>query len=377
MLDKILNFIDKIDADPIKIDQQYCTRLQSPKSNCTSCYDFCPQEAIQMANEELSISFSRCINCGLCVNSCPNQVFTLEMNSDLNIINEFQANSNSNFKISCQEAKKGNGAHVKCLGRISVNLLLKLLLVGADSIWLQPGDCSNCELKKGRSLIEEAAENCNSLLKNYSEQPRVFLSTTKPNLNLAEFQLRLAEVQDEEEINRQGVGRREFINKVREESINSLIDLISFGDEKETEEEIEEKINPNRQELITLVEKLEKEAQVIDKTSSQSLFWQINIKQNCNFCGACVMLCPNHALDLIEKKDENNEGKRIIVENKLCSNCKLCQEVCFKEQIAIIENRDYDLKAKTAYQGKKIECIDCNKSFYAINKNKEICSFCE
>lgn len=47
-------------------------------------------------------------------------------------------------------------------------------------------------------------------------------------------------------------------------------------------------------------------------------------KEDCNGCGACVMICPKEAIDYIRIDDFNYP--RINIEK--CINCRLCQKVC-------------------------------------------------
>jgi len=55
---------------------------------------------------------------------------------------------------------------------------------------------------------------------------------------------------------------------------------------------------------------------------------QIN-KENCDFCGACVAVCPEDCIELAEKDIE-------IIEPK-CTDCKLCIYVCPIEVMSYVE----------------------------------------
>jgi dihydromethanopterin reductase (acceptor) len=43
-------------------------------------------------------------------------------------------------------------------------------------------------------------------------------------------------------------------------------------------------------------------------------------KEKCNGCGACVEVCPQKAIDLIEEK--------AVINRRLCRECGNCLEVC-------------------------------------------------
>ncbi|MBN2381275.1 4Fe-4S binding protein [bacterium] len=52
-----------------EIDREKCT-------NCGSCLDSCPVDAITM-DDRVVINIDECIGCGSCVVSCPNQAIAL------------------------------------------------------------------------------------------------------------------------------------------------------------------------------------------------------------------------------------------------------------------------------------------------------------
>ncbi len=56
----------------------------------------------------------------------------------------------------------------------------------------------------------------------------------------------------------------------------------------------------------------------------------INIKENsCDFCGACVAICPPDCIELYEAD--------IIIVHEKCTNCKLCVWVCPIEVLEYVE----------------------------------------
>lgn len=46
---------------------------------------------------------------------------------------------------------------------------------------------------------------------------------------------------------------------------------------------------------------------------------EVNI-DDCDFCGACVAVCPEDCIELFEKD--------IDINHKICTNCKLCVYIC-------------------------------------------------
>ena len=59
-----------------------------------------------------------------------------------------------------------------------------------------------------------------------------------------------------------------------------------------------------------------------------------NNQHNCNGCGICELNCPNGAIEIIAKKEPNEEGKLIRAIDKhiyhlsMCTFCELCIKSC-------------------------------------------------
>ena len=67
----------------------------------------------------------------------------------------------------------------------------------------------------------------------------------------------------------------------------------------------------------------------IDLTYIIPLFWliMINIRENmCDYCGACVTVCP---VDCIEVRESS-----IMIDHPVCIDCDLCVIICPIEVLA-------------------------------------------
>ncbi len=53
-------------------------------------------------------------------------------------------------------------------------------------------------------------------------------------------------------------------------------------------------------------------------------------KDECDFCGACVAVCPVDCIELLEKDIE--------IDLKICIECKLCIYVCPVEAMSHVEH---------------------------------------
>lgn len=53
-----------------------CLKLQSPKSNCMKCSQYCPEQAINIIGPDVKIDSESCTKCGQCVPACPVQAIS-------------------------------------------------------------------------------------------------------------------------------------------------------------------------------------------------------------------------------------------------------------------------------------------------------------
>lgn len=54
-------------------------------------------------------------------------------------------------------------------------------------------------------------------------------------------------------------------------------------------------------------------------------------RYRCGYCGACVSVCPNDAIDLVETFIE--------IDDK-CANCGICTKVCPMGALELVEDEE-------------------------------------
>jgi formate hydrogenlyase subunit 6/NADH:ubiquinone oxidoreductase subunit I len=71
---------------------------------------------------------------------------------------------------------------------------------------------------------------------------------------------------------------------------------------------------------------------------AQGRLWaQFELKEGCTGCQMCAFFCPTGALSKIEEDGKAGVTFRI----SHCTNCRLCQDICYKEVVAL--SSDFDL----------------------------------
>jgi formate hydrogenlyase subunit 6/NADH:ubiquinone oxidoreductase subunit I len=61
------------------------------------------------------------------------------------------------------------------------------------------------------------------------------------------------------------------------------------------------------------------------------LWAQFSVTEKCNGCQICAFFCPTGALTKIEQKDQVG----VAFKTSLCSDCKLCQEICYRDAVRL------------------------------------------
>lgn len=45
---------------------------------CLNCYDYCPENVIDLKNEQIEINYEYCKGCGICYRICPTEAIIME-----------------------------------------------------------------------------------------------------------------------------------------------------------------------------------------------------------------------------------------------------------------------------------------------------------
>ena len=322
-----------------RTDSGFCKRVRYRKSNCRSCLDICPENAISL-DPGPTIN-NGCTNCGLCQNACPTEVFQSELYSDPFLLNQAKAfwvsdrHRRQCGKIKlfahCQRAhaQDANSLQLSCLGRITPNIILGASLLGFDEFVLTRGNCSQCRLHAGQKLLINSITACRILLKG---------------AGLGRFKINIEQSEKKKEA---AISRREIFSKLY---VNAKHRAVSFSNHKEKairekmaglrEGKANKRPSPARQLMHKLLIQKGLENEVVVKHRPAFPWAKIKIaEKNCSACGICTALCPTGA---VSKKLEN---ARLLLcfNNTLCNNCSLCRTGCpqnaldFEEEFSLTD----------------------------------------
>jgi 2-oxoglutarate ferredoxin oxidoreductase subunit delta len=71
------------------------------------------------------------------------------------------------------------------------------------------------------------------------------------------------------------------------------------------------------------------------------------IKDRCKGCGFCVECCPKQMLKISEEFNEKGYHYPVIIDEKACINCKICEDICPEFAIFSIGKEEKDRRPKT------------------------------
>ena len=317
----------------ITVFSGYCKRVRFRKSNCRTCLDVCPENAISL-HPGPTIN-SGCSDCGLCQNACPTEVFQNELSTDRHLLNQARSflgkdqppGERKRLFIHCHLAESQNNGSllVPCLGRITENIILGAAVSGFDEVKLTKGTCSGCRMKEGEELLTYAITTS-----------RVFLE----RLGLGRFSISVEE-REKKKGKEEVLSRRDIFSKTSKKVKDKATSFL-YHKEKAIRENVQEilgnkretgngKRRSPRREFLRKLLKTKEESDVIVAQNKQEFPWkkmEIDEKR-CSACGTCQALCPTGA---ISKKWE--QGRQLAWFNSSsCTNCLLCKEACPEQAI--------------------------------------------
>jgi ferredoxin len=339
----LFNWVNVIEQKmtSLNVEPNLCTHLISPKSSCRSCVEHCPTKSISFSNKQIEID-ENCLECGICSTVCPTNALLLNRPPLKQVISELfhQCEQNEKVYLHCEKMpvsdKNVVSVSVPCLGMIPreawVSILNKCQIL---TLYHTDSGCTSCEITTGETVwkkeLDAGEKMAGSAMKitsdiTHSAKPksfdidrRAFLSSffneIKATNKLAFKEL----IGNSEVLSYQEKRQENTLSKVKRELDEVSLHLY----EKMTNESALPYMNKRALFLAHL-----KEKETLQKQKDIRL---PTITDDCNFCGACTILCPTDAL----KIDTENNQVSITLNPATCVDCSLCEDICFTNSIQL------------------------------------------
>ncbi len=338
-LGKIADALSRLESHAISVHARQCVRLRHRKATCSRCADACPTHAISW-DGSLDIALDKCSGCGLCAAVCPSGALEaiVPTHEKLGELIETRVKEPAPIAFACPRylGKEGDRTHtisVSCVGRLDESLLIHAVAAGAKSVWLADGVCAECPTKIGQAIAAQSVQTANKLLQAWNVRPRIELISDLP----AETQTPIHEIAPAG-----SMSRREFFKRLApKKSAGQATQASSVAsdthapgkpgpaDADEPKKGAPPIRLPRKQRmLLSALQRLGKPA----VTEIESSLWaQFAFQESCTGCQMCAFFCPTGALTKIEQEGQVGVAFRLAY----CTNCGLCQAVCYRNAVTL------------------------------------------
>lgn len=213
--------------------------------------------------------------------------------------------------------------------------------------------CENCQVKGGKDILKAELQKIEAL----NDKKLKFLSSLKENNNNGG---ELEKLQYDKE-------KRQFLGSIFKSfaKIPETIVTTVIGFETEREGE---NINSSDEKLSERKELLLKSIAIDPNLKEKIMISLPHIKEGCQFCKVCSILCPQKAL--IQQEEGN--GCKITLDKKLCNGCQLCVDVCYHKAIELkLSNiKELDGAVFVLAEGYEFICSECGMPYKSSVEDK-------
>lgn len=356
------------------MESSLCVKVRWRRAECDRCLAACPTQGIRIGQ---TVQVENCVLCGLCMVQCPTGVFTLQENSDGGILLTAQklVARWASLVFSCERSprsitRRPDRVAVRCAGRVSPELLVAALSLGAQVayLYLDPAVCAHCWGERAEQAAKTAALKAQAILAACGSEHKVVL-TRRPPPPLPWRGARgpaAAGGVDE--------GKRALLKAVKGISAKTILKAVLDASGREKDFTWTHSL-PQRRRL--LLEALARLCPAGAPAPDMTLPWAgLNLVGGCTFCGACVPLCPSGALEVEER---NGEG-RLWFYPARCTSCGLCLTCCPEGALSYGPNPElkYFLNGERQLLGAATarRCAVCGRSYLCTDPAQNYCATC-
>ena len=313
-----------VEGRQASIEAGVCVHARIESATCQACVAVCPQRALHLDDEGLTLDTACCDGCGLCVAACPTAAIAAPRGEPIQQL----VSRRRVLLAACEHAlpEAGEG-RMTCLHAVSVSDLLRHWQRG-EHVWLVlTADCAACPRGRGEGF-KTRVERINTLLQTRGEPPiQVKAITTAQWQHLRQGQSQVRH------------DRRSFIGRLLQRPVGAITG------QSPTEESRTDRQPPG-----------------LYLTGQGSLPWAIRIDPKaCVACHACCRVCPTEALRL-ELDTTAGTAARYRLLHECCTGCGICSDVCNFQAIRLLpwsRPEQEDLPLRT------FRCKACGADCYA------------
>lgn len=362
------------EIDEITVDTQRCLNARHFKQECRHCALGCPLNAITLTNGTPTIIRESCLNCGICFQLCPAEVFFSPYWSERNLTEAFLQASKA-FVLVCSQndaISSETSSFFKigiCLAGLSPGALVEL--ANHNLCVLDLSNCSECPFGSAQQLIVHHVEYANNILRYWDANQNIKIS-------IEPIALEGAVKQQKKYSSAENKNRNKAKIKWKNISANFIAQrakLFSMSGSPMAESplpfRLPKKHIPSWK--SNLKQFWETHPQDDNPPRKSSLWPILRIDgEKCLACGACMQFCPTGAIIHSFKED--------VFETSYCAgiclDCDICALSCPNK--ALRHSTDYledPFKPRIIFSKKALPCLVCGAPVVGSSK-EQICTWC-
>jgi MinD superfamily P-loop ATPase len=386
-----LNLISSIDRtandepSPVNFQASRCLHSIDKYSNCESCLEVCPAEAI-LPGKPPEWEPARCEHCFACLTVCPTQAFSGD--STFAGIRNSPGEDELKDLLACavrleqrtialvcrrnpnldQQAPETDVSlqFQGCLAGISAGMYLSLLATGSDKVYIRMDACQSCPWKSLKSQV----------INQVSVAERLLSATGRPgSLKIVEWdQLQARNHTPVWDTHNPPLSRRDLFRMA-----GILAKVAEIQALAEAPEQRERSAPREHRRLVNAFRKVAR-VMVAPETSLAGMgFANLQLSDACTACGACARACPTGAIVYAENEDQT---VFLLAFNPLdCNGCQACLHACFAGAIQVDRSPTFaDIFGAhppvRLRAGRLTRCQRCQLPFAAV-AGKKLCPVCE
>lgn len=371
-INDVMEMAEALESAAVVAAVDRCVAVRNRNSTCRKCVDVCIADAIEVGNNELTISNSACVACGSCVAVCPTAaLISLDpMAEDLavEVAGALRAAGEGRAVFACARMAARNigdpdkYAAVPCLGRMVEDDILDLAANGASEVILVDGTCKTCKYRATGPAIDATvatartlmdAQGCSMPVTRTSEFPPDVVGDTMKAIGAARrgFFTSAGSMAKDVALTAAEKAVADVLHQRQDAKMATLRERLGVG-KKGSLPQFEAERNLR---LLDAMDALGAcEAPVID---TRRFGWVSIDPADCVGCGMCVMFCPTGALRWAEEEevkpqdvkfrpgvlssvvgddDEEDPGRRAVEFSAAdCVQCNLCADACLRHCVSV------------------------------------------
>jgi ferredoxin len=340
---------------PAQVLEQHCLNVRHNQAGCARCETVCPAQAIHVQDAAVAVDPERCTGCGLCLHTCPAEVFTTHRWSERTVLTNVVELEDAPVDLFCAchprpELALGKARSLRiptCLAAMSPGAWFELGLERRVTARLDA--CHACPLSAAMSATADAVELANDWLRDAGHDARVAC---------------VDHVDESAHVSRSPVLDGAHRRTTRRGFFQSLFAPIK----RELDQALDApdavwngidspRHTPRLPAWMTLAAQAYVRSARPVRASPAAVWPEVHISEDCAACGSCTEYCPTGALAV-----DRSDGYTITFLPGACVDCRVCWASCPVGAITRSQSRTRNpFERRVMLRERVSDCAHCGR----------------